>query len=94
MAETSLTGVTRSNDPGNAAAPAITQDMVWIPRGTFRMGSDRNYPEEAPAHRVTVDGFWIEHRPVLALIRRTNGPFSTRNPLLSASESATLTRAG
>jgi len=69
MAETSLTGVTRSNDPGNAAAPAITQDMVWIPRGTFRMGSDRHYPEEAPAHRVTVDGFWIEHRPVLALIK-------------------------
>ncbi|MBR0883818.1 SUMF1/EgtB/PvdO family nonheme iron enzyme, partial [Bradyrhizobium liaoningense] len=29
--------------------------MVWIQGGTFRMGSDRHYPEEAPVHRVTVD---------------------------------------
>ena len=38
--------------------------MVRIPGGTFRMGSDRHYPEEAPAHRVTVDGFWIDRTPV------------------------------
>jgi formylglycine-generating enzyme len=39
-------------------------DMVWMSGGTFRMGSDRHYPEEAPAHRVTVDGFWIDRAPV------------------------------
>src|SRR5580765_658518 len=39
-------------------------DMVWIPGGTFRMGSDHHYPEEAPAHRVAVDGFWIDRTPV------------------------------
>jgi formylglycine-generating enzyme required for sulfatase activity len=33
--------------------------MVWIPAGTFLMGSDRHYPEEAPAHKVKVAGFWI-----------------------------------
>jgi formylglycine-generating enzyme len=38
--------------------------MVWITGGTFRMGSDRHYPEEAPAHTVTVDGFWIDPTPV------------------------------
>jgi formylglycine-generating enzyme required for sulfatase activity len=38
--------------------------MVWIPGGTFRMGSDNHYPEEAPVHRVTVDGFWIDRAPV------------------------------
>ncbi|HEX6000768.1 MAG TPA: formylglycine-generating enzyme family protein [Hyphomicrobiaceae bacterium] len=38
--------------------------MVWIAGGTFRMGSDRHYPEEAPSHRVQVDGFWIDRTPV------------------------------
>ena len=28
------------------------------------MGSDRHYAEEAPAHRVHVDGFWIDRQPV------------------------------
>ena len=26
-------------------------NMVWIPGGTFRMGSDKYYPEEAPDRR-------------------------------------------
>ena len=39
-------------------------DMAWIPGGTFHMGSDRHYPEEAPVHRVAVDGFWIDRTPV------------------------------
>ena len=47
-----------------AGRPLPSRDMVWIPAGTFRMGSDRHYPEEAPAHRVTVDGFWIDRTPV------------------------------
>ncbi len=38
--------------------------MVFIPGGTFRMGSDRHYPEEAPVHRVTVGAFWIDRVPV------------------------------
>jgi formylglycine-generating enzyme required for sulfatase activity len=38
--------------------------MVWIPGGTFRMGSDQHYPEEAPSHRVTVSGFWMDRTPV------------------------------
>jgi formylglycine-generating enzyme len=28
------------------------------------MGSDRHYAEEAPVHRVAVDGFWIDRTPV------------------------------
>ena len=44
------------------AAPS--QDMVWIPAGTFLMGSDKHYPEEAPAHQVTVDGFWMDQHTV------------------------------
>jgi formylglycine-generating enzyme len=38
--------------------------MVEIPGGTFLMGSDGHYPEEAPAHRVTVEGFWMDRRAV------------------------------
>ena len=34
--------------------------MRWIPGSTFRMGEDNAYPEEAPAHTVTVSGFWID----------------------------------
>ena len=38
--------------------------MAWIPGGTFLMGSDEHYPEEAPARPVTVDGFWIDRHTV------------------------------
>src|SRR6516162_2674832 len=48
---------------------SVARNMVLIPSGTFRMGSDRHYPEEAPAHRVSVDEFWIDRTPV------TNGEF-------------------
>jgi formylglycine-generating enzyme len=41
-----------------------TGDMVWIPGGTFRMGSNDHYPKEAPVHRVAVHGFWIDRTPV------------------------------
>ena len=41
-------------------AKASLVDMVWIPGGEFLMGSDNHYPEEAPAHRVRVDGFWMD----------------------------------
>lgn len=39
-------------------------EMVEIPGGTFVMGSDHDYPEEAPAHRVQVDGFLMDATPV------------------------------
>ena len=51
--------------PQNAAPETSRHtDMVWLPGGTFRMGSDRHYAEEAPVHRVRVDGFWIDRTPV------------------------------
>src|SRR5262245_61406211 len=49
----------RNADPVVSTDPPFP-DMVWIPSGNFRMGSDRHYPEEAPAHEVRVDGFWMD----------------------------------
>ncbi len=34
--------------------------MVWIPGGTFSMGSDDFYDNEKPVHTVSVDGFWMD----------------------------------
>lgn len=45
-------------------ATTATQRMVAIPAGTFTMGSERFYSEEAPLRRVAVDGFWIDATPV------------------------------
>jgi len=36
------------------------KDMVRVPDGVFRMGSERFYPEERPVREVAVSGFWIE----------------------------------
>ena len=45
--------------------PRLPADgMVWIPGGSFLMGSDAFYPEERPVRRVEVDGFFIDRMPV------------------------------
>jgi formylglycine-generating enzyme required for sulfatase activity len=40
--------------------------MKWIPGGEFTMGADQDVgrPEESPAHRVRVDGFWMDETDV------------------------------
>ena len=38
--------------PTQGCKPPVGHEMVWVPAGTFLMGSDRHYPEEAPAHQV------------------------------------------
>jgi len=49
----------------SAASPAAEgHDLIAIPGGTFAIGSNEHYPEEAPAHRVTVDAFAIDRHPV------------------------------
>ena len=37
-----------------------TATMVHVPGGTFRMGSERFYPEERPVHQETVGAFAID----------------------------------
>jgi sulfatase modifying factor 1 len=40
--------------------------MVWVPGGLFSMGTDEEmaYPQERPAHRVRVSGFWMDETEV------------------------------
>jgi sulfatase modifying factor 1 len=48
-----------------ATPSSASAAMVWIPGGTFLMGSDHHHdPEAAPAHKVVVDGFWIDRHTV------------------------------
>jgi formylglycine-generating enzyme required for sulfatase activity len=49
-----LTGVLAADPDG----------MVFVPGGTFTMGSDHHQPEERFAHTVRVDGFWIDRHEV------------------------------
>jgi formylglycine-generating enzyme len=58
----------------------LIEDAVWTPGDTFRLGSDDHYPEEAPSHHVTLEGFWIDRTPV------TNRRF---NPFVNATRHAT-----
>ena len=50
--------------PTRSASEAPHPGMLWIPGGTFLMGSEKHYPEEAPTHQVTVDGFWMDPHAV------------------------------
>jgi formylglycine-generating enzyme required for sulfatase activity len=38
--------------------------MAWIAGGSFAMGSEDFYPEEAPVRQVAVGAFWIDAHPV------------------------------
>jgi formylglycine-generating enzyme required for sulfatase activity len=65
----------RQQPPAVAAAPAVQQcrlaatdaahpGMVWVPGGSFTMGSDHAFPEEAPAVAAAVTGFWMDQTEV------------------------------
>ena len=38
--------------------------MVYVPEGSFTMGSKNGRPDESPVHTVTLDTFWIDQTEV------------------------------
>lgn len=56
-------GAQATADPPHPPPPV---GMVWVPGGEFTMGSDAEWslPNERPAHRVRVDGFWMDEQAV------------------------------
>ncbi len=62
----SAISITTPERIASQTAAARTEGMVWIPGGEFSMGSidPLARPDEAPVHRVHVDGFWIDTHEV------------------------------
>ena len=51
---------------GATDPPTAPEGMVWIPGGTFEVGSESPLarPEERPVHRATVSGFFMDRHEV------------------------------
>ncbi len=45
--------------PGDQMTGPDGQTLVWVPPGSFMMGSEEGYNHEKPVHQVTLDGFWV-----------------------------------
>src|SRR5688572_7639681 len=53
-----------TNAPLTSADSSWTNDMVWIPAGTFWMGSESGQSDEKPVHKVSLSGYWIDKTEV------------------------------
>lgn len=50
--------------PAELTGSMHLEKMAYIPAGSFIMGSDRGRADEAPAHQVTLDAFWLDRYEV------------------------------
>jgi formylglycine-generating enzyme required for sulfatase activity len=53
----------REIEPRDAPGPA-PEGMVWVPGGTFTMGDPNAQDQDAPPHKVGVEGFWMDETEV------------------------------
>lgn len=55
-----------SQPAATPAPPNGPEGMAWVPGGKFLMGSDHKLAQdnERPAHRVKVEGFWMDRHHV------------------------------
>jgi len=65
----------------------IPSKMVWIPGGTFQMGTvNGNFADAQPVHQIMVDGFWMDEHEVTnaefaAFVKTTNYVTVAERPL-------------
>ena len=75
MIGASATGFVKKDEPkaevgscatysGLPTGEGETAGMIFVPAGTFTMGSERHQPEERFTHVARVDGFWIDRHEV------------------------------
>jgi formylglycine-generating enzyme len=59
MAAPDAAASNREGHSGSEAREKVPPGMVWIPGGTFLMGTndEESFPNERPAHLVQVEGF-------------------------------------
>jgi formylglycine-generating enzyme required for sulfatase activity len=62
--ETAIAERTSVRRDGGATADTVGRQMIWVPGGSFLMGSNDFYREERPVRRECVGGFWIDPHPV------------------------------
>lgn len=49
----------------DAKVDTVSSKMVWIPAGSFKMGSnDPQFPDAQPIHKVTLKGYWMDEHEV------------------------------
>ena len=64
--------------PSPSPGPVTGHGMIFIPGGTFRMGSDKHYPEEAPVasryRRRLLDRPHAGHEPRVPRVRQRDRP--------------------
>jgi formylglycine-generating enzyme len=62
MASPNATAANPDERSGGQVHSKAPPGMVWIPRGTFLMGTNdkESFPNERPAHLVQVPGFWMD----------------------------------
>src|SRR4029077_1744753 len=72
MASPTATGSNSDEPSRGQTLKQAPPGMVWIPGGTFLMGTNdkESFPNERPAHFVQVQGFWMDQHDV------TNAEFS------------------
>lgn len=47
-----------------ALSAGVEVEQVYVPAGSFMMGSEDGLPQERPVHEVILDGFWIDRTEV------------------------------